>query len=435
MRRVLLRAFFLFVMPLLVLVPAHAGIGDLKTHSGLPAITTAAKEADERRRLYQPPGWEGHGMRLDLGMHEAVLWDSNPQSRSSSQADGIASLVTSVDVRVRAGPDVWQLTTGGELEYVQPVSSSFGACYNAGAYTSLTGRAWDRSWMTGELSARRRYEMPGDPSRPRAAAEPVAVDIYRAEARALIRHVRAFSMVGGSVQRDDYHDGTMFDGSLLEQDDRDRYDMRTSYRAGFSPIDQLDLFVGEDRHYSINDMRQPYGMEFGFGEARRFIGIGMDINERLIAEITTGRASVHWLSPIFPSVNRSVRSASFVFAPTPLTTVSGLYEHMVREGAVYGWAGALSKEARFGISHEMLRNLEIGLRVSRQTSDWQAAPWLSWFGRERRDVLQSIEAEARFAFGPHWYLSLNVRDDDQASSLPEYSYQRLRLSTRVGVRL
>lgn len=433
MRWLFCPALSVFMVPFLTVASAYARIGDFAGYSGLPTISIAARDSDERRRLYQPPGWEAHGMHLDVGVHETFLWDSNPQARSGS-ADGVAHLVTAIDAKVRAGPEAWQLTSGGELEYVQPMSSSMDPWLNAGVYTSLTGKAWDRSWLSGDLSVRRRHETPGDPALSRAAAEPVAVDRYKGETRLLIRRSRAFSMVGVAWQRDDYHDSILTDGRVFEQDDRDRHELRMQHRSGISPVDELDFFIGEDHRYSVNDVRQPYGLEFGFSEHRRFVGVGLDISERLLAEVTAGRARVTWLSPVFTPVERSVRSASFAFAPGPLTTVSGRYEHKVREGAFYGWAGALSKEATLGVRHELLRNLEVGLRVSRETSDWQAASWVAGIGR-RRDVLKSVEAEVRFAFGPHWYLSLDARQDDHASSMPEFGYRRARLSTRIGVQL
>ena len=60
----------------------HASLIDLPTQSGFPTVSVAAREADERRRVYQPKGFEKNGVRFDAGLEERVD-GTNPGAWSS----------------------------------------------------------------------------------------------------------------------------------------------------------------------------------------------------------------------------------------------------------------------------------------------------------------------------------------------------------------
>ena len=180
---------------------------------------------------------------------------------------------------------------------------------------------------------------------------------------------------------------------------------------------------------------QPYSIQLGFKEDRHFIGVTFDVNDRLVGEISHGRAQIYWFSPLIRPINIPVTDVSASWSLTPLTTVSSSYKQSVTEGSQLSYVGALSRSLSVGAHHEVLRNLELGIKVSRGRSMWYPTLLQDDLERIREDKKTTLEVSSKLALGSHVYVGLDARREWARSSEAYNTYNRTRVSARLGVRL
>lgn len=413
---------------------AQESLTDLSTQSGFPKVSVAVREADERRRLYQPKGFEKSGIRLDAGFEERIVWDDNPLAQSSRGRARLRA-VSSAEGHLVFGPRDWRLGAEGRVRDIRGVPEDNDSHVDGGLVLSLEGEAWRSARLSARFSARRSYETPGDPLTSGTTVCPIPVETYRAAAKKLTRRALWFMALGGQAQKEDYHAGCFADGRPFPQDDRDRLELQSFLRLGASPTSQLDIFWGASRRISLHHHVQPYSTQLGFKEDRRLIGVAFDMNDRLIGEVSHGRSRVHWFSPLIHPVEIPVTEVSASWSVTPLTTVAGLYEQSVKEGSQLGYAGALFRHVSIGAHHELLRNVELGVKVSHDRWVWQPTFLQEDIEQNRQDDKTTLELSTKFSLGPHVYLGVDARREWAQSSESYNTHNRTRVSARIGVRL
>lgn len=227
---------------------------------------------------------------------------------------------------------------------------------------------------------------------------------------AFIRALNRFSLrVDGAATRFDFDDADIAGGSI-NNDDRDRTEVRAGARGGYRIQGAYELFVqgyGNQRIYDAarddNGLdRDSRGFEVAVGAAADFSGV------------TFGEVFFGWLSQDFDdgsldSIDGPLVGASLTWNPSGLTAVVGSVERTVEETTFTGASGYVSTAVDLTVTHELLRNVILEAGGSFARNDYE--------GIGRDDDVYEAEVGARYLLNRNAYLTATYnffkRDSDQ----------------------
>lgn len=393
---------------------------------GEPQVLIASREADARRRRFQPQGWEELGLRFDARVEQRLgPVDNVFAAESNRQADMVSA--TELAAQVSTGPQPWQADLHAAGEVVRYRDHDALDHVNGRAGLRLRGEGWDRSWVEAGISWRRRNELPGDQVYTVAPFIPVAFDTWEAEGDALLRHGRWFVGFGATAAYLDYRDARGPYGRV-EQDDRDRWEVETRSRAGFAPTRTLDLFV-ENRQQVVLYDRADYGLALDRVGDELSVGAAFDLTERLIGEISVGHMRVSFASSFIDPISRPVARAVLAWAPTPLTTLRLRVWRGLEQTMLPGYIAILADGGRIGIEHELLRNVILSGSYERTRRRFLGI----LTARDDQGAAWRLGAEWRW--NACWYTGLSVDHDARDAGFGGRDFSRTRAVWRIGARL
>ncbi|MBV9136272.1 MAG: outer membrane beta-barrel protein [Hyphomicrobiales bacterium] len=164
----------------------------------------------------------------------------------------------------------------------------------------------------------------------------------------------------GNIDRTEYANATLVDGTTFDQSDRNlaQYELRA--RLGYDVSPAFRPFV-EARA----DTRQ-YDLAFDFsGFARSsdgmagLVGAGLELTRTLTGEIAVGYGQRSYEDARLKDLGGPLTEASLSWSVTPLTTITLKNSTQFVETTLAGSPGALERQIGLEISHALLRNLII----------------------------------------------------------------------------
>lgn len=409
--------------------PAHAGGPGPSPGVEAPAVPIALREADARRRVFEPQGAMLGATRLDLAASVAATHDDNIYGQhSGAEAAWIGE--GRLDGSLRASNDTYTLTVSGDAATVHAAGHADLDHRRGGVAAALSWQAYDRSHVTLEAGWRRRVELPGDPDLLAAAGAPVAVDVWRAGGDGVLR--RGLWLFGGEMaaRRLNHHDTTRRDGGRLEQDDRDRWDMDSAVRAGLAPWPTVEVYLALEQAARVYDRPATVtGFQRDSVTDTQWIGLDLERSERLAVQGAVGRATRRYTSPWFDDLSRPVWRGAATVALTSLTTLSGgLWQRLEETGAA-AYSGIVVRGWQAGVRHELLRNLMLRLqwRAERRTYEGPAP--------DRTDRRRRIAVGGTWKLDGRWGVAADAVFLRTDSSIPELDSRRRRITLRLTAAL
>ena len=227
---------------------------------------------------------------------------------------------------------------------------------------------------------------------------------------AFVRAHNRFSLrVDGAATRFDFDDVDIPGGSI-NNDDRDRTEVRAGARGGYRIQGAYEIFIqgyGNQRIYDVarDDSgldRDSHGFEVAVGAAADFSGV------------TFGEVFFGWLSQDFDDgdldrIDGPLVGASVTWNPSGLTAVVGSVERTVEETTFTGASGYVSTAVGLTVTHELLRNVILEAGGSFARNDYE--------GIGRDDDVYEAEVGARYLLNRNAYLTAGYnffkRDSDQ----------------------
>jgi hypothetical protein len=394
-----------------------------------PELSNARREADERRRTFEPQGAYVGATRVDLDATLEVGYDDNVHGAPQA-AQG--AVVTSATVRGRltAGTDAYRLSAGaaaGTTHYAGQASLDHP---QGETWLTLDLEGWERSRLGLRLNWERRYEMPGDPTLPGAAGAPVPLDVWRGGGNLLLRRGLWLAGVEGTLSRLNYYDSSRRDGGALDQDDRDRWESDTALRAGIGPLADLDVYLAVEENLRLYDRPSaPLGLVRDSAATTRWAGVRLDRPERLIVDAAIGRTMRLHASPWFDPVRRIVWRAVATWAPTPLTTLSGALWRRLDETAATAYSAVVVRGWQAEIAHEVLRNLTLRgrWRTGHQEYEGPAPP--------RQERRRHLAVAAEWRLNGRWGVEVDLGWWRTDSSFDIFDMERRRTVLRLSAAL
>lgn len=416
---------FVLAAPVAVIV---AAVGPVAAAEDDPRVVIALKEADERLQALAPKGVPVGGMMLHGGMDVRLSYDDNVVAAPHPVPDTVLTLAPALTLH--SGPHPWDVKAWVGAEDVRHADHAAFDHRDLRAGARVSGESWDRSRAHLGAEWSRRHELPGTIETRGAAALPVPVDRLGTDGAVLLRQGRF--LLGGTaiLTRLRYRDVAAIGGGMIDQRHRDRVEMMTRQRAGVAPTSMLDLFVETAQGVRLYERPTPVlGIDRSSQSADLSIGAALDMTERMAGEIVWGRSRRQYANPLFAPLSETVYRGRVAVSLTTLTALTGRVWRSVEETGAVLQAAAIDSGWRLGLEHELLRQL-----VLKADGGVTRRRYVGLAGDLREEDVV-VHGNAEYRIDHRWFIGLDGRWDDRASTVPGGAFTRTRFTLVMGARL
>ena len=174
-----------------------------------------------------------------------------------------------------------------------------------------------------------RHELRDDSDLPSSAAEPVPYVEYSGTAAAHKQFNRVGVSLGVAASRRDYEDVAAVGGGIIEQDHRDGNVVSVGGRVTYDLMPGYRAFA--DIHYDWRRYRNAPGVNFDSEGVRALAGVEFAITNLVQGELGVGYIDQDYVSPAYADISDFSYSASVIWSPTPLMTVTVDGERVVSD--------------------------------------------------------------------------------------------------------
>jgi hypothetical protein len=176
----------------------------------------------------------------------------------------------------------------------------------------------------------------------------------------------------GSVDRSEFEDARLSNGTVLSQADRNlnQYGLRLRTAYEISPV--ITPFVdvlGDTRVYDV--VRDSAGLRRDSDGVTLAAGAAFTLTRFLSGEVSAGFQHRTYVDPALRDITAPILNANLIWAVSPLTTVRIGAVTGVTETSVVGSSGILTEAATLEVQHDLLRNLSITLGAAFLRNEYQ----------------------------------------------------------------
>jgi hypothetical protein len=218
-------------------------------------------------------------------------------------------------------------------------------------------------------------ERPGSPELGVSVRERPIVSTEGGSVAVTQRFNRFSATLRGTIDRTDYQDVILSNGSVLDQGDRafTQYGGRLRLAYEFSPA--FAPFVeglGDTRVY---DRKVDYaGFQRSSDGIGARVGAAFELTRLVKGEVSAGAIQRRYDDPRLRNLTSPLVDASITWAATPLTTLRLTGQMSVDETTVIGATGIVVSRATLEVAHDLRRNLTITPAFTFFESDYQGVP-------------------------------------------------------------
>jgi len=226
----------------------------------------------------------------------------------------------------------------------------------------------------------------------------------------------------------DYKDVATSNATIINNDDRDRYELRTGLRASYEIQEQYDAFVlFEYNNREYDDRLDDNGLIRDSDGYKVDAGIGFDLTGVTQGEVFAGYAEQSFDEPTFEDFSGLDFGAQITWNVTRLTTLRGSATRATNETTTAG-ASSINNH-RFGVNleHELRRNIILNADASYSIDDYQ--------GTNREDELTDVRLGGRYLFNRHFSVGAQYRMRDRDSNAVGSDYLRNQFTIRIRAQM
>ena len=212
----------------------------------------------------------------------------------------------------------------------------------------------------------------GSPDLQVAAASRPIVATYGTTVGATQNFNRLQVSLRGSVDRSEFEDARLSNGTVLSQADRNlnQYGLRLRTAYEISPV--ITPFVdvlGDTRVYDV--VRDSAGLRRDSDGVTLAAGAAFTLTRFLSGEVSAGFQHRTYVDPALRDITAPILNANLIWAVSPLTTVRIGAVTGVTETSVVGSSGILTEAETLEVQHDLLRNLSITLGAAFLRNEYQ----------------------------------------------------------------
>jgi hypothetical protein len=278
------------------------------------------------------------------------------------------------------------------------------------------------------VSFQRGYEQPGSSGFPTDARELVRFNQTNTAVRGTFEGGRSRLTGVVDVQRVDFTNTEAFNGSLIDQDFRDRRDLRGTAQYEFAVTPDTAIYA----QISYADIGYDTALTGGGqnrdgGQVRALAGASFDLTALLRGRVAIGYERRSFDSAEFPDFAGLSAEGRLEFFATELTTFSITGRRLTGESVLPGSGGFFLTSVAARVDHELRRDLLLNASVSYEHDDFS--------GIRRRDEIWSAQAGVNFFISRRVGLAANAFYVDRSSvgAFSSPSFDELRGSVSLVV--
>ncbi|MEM9965547.1 MAG: outer membrane beta-barrel protein [Asticcacaulis sp.] len=219
----------------------------------------------------------------------------------------------------------------------------------------------------GSLTVNQAYDQRGEEATLTGAAEPVKFTAQSGQAGFVAVGNRMRLVGRAAFQKLDYEDARANGGGIVEQDDRDRTETRTSLRGEYAVSPDTSVFA----YYEIN--KRDYDL---FGAVNNSdghdmgVGVSFDLTRLIRGEVQVGQYKQNYENSAFGEEKGASYNARIEWFPTQLTTVGFTASQAVYETPAIGASGVQSTVLGVSVDHELRRNIILSAGYARTKNEF-----------------------------------------------------------------
>lgn len=183
---------------------------------------------------------------------------------------------------------------------------------------------------------------------------------------------RASATLRGTIDRVDYENAALSDGSTLNLSSQNHTAFGASLRLGYEVTPGVKPFVeaSVDRRVHDKTMDESGYRRDSTGLTGR-VGTSFEITRTLTGEASAGYGTRHYEDPRLKDLRGPVFDAALIWSATPLTTFTFKGSTAMDETTIAGASGSINRKASVQISHALLRNLTLSGMASYAERDYR----------------------------------------------------------------
>lgn len=312
---------------------------------------------------YAPLGYKIGSFTVLPSFAQSIGYDSNPDQTTRSLAKGSAAFRTEAAVDFRSD---WSSSSldgslrGAYLETPQNEVASRPAAdgvvnLRVDATRDLQFTAQGRFLLDTQRTTSPNLQAVTATGRPQLA-------IYGGTIGATQAFNRLSVTLSGSVDRSEFEDAQLSNGSVIRQADRNLNQYSLRLRTAYEVTPDLTPFVDVVGDTRIYDQRfDSFGVQRNSDGVSVLAGARIGFARTLSGEISAGTQHREYVDRTLRAIDAPLVNATLNWAATPLTTVRFNAATGVTETTIPGSSGVLTEVATLEVQHDLLRNLSIVL--------------------------------------------------------------------------
>lgn len=216
---------------------------------------------------------------------------------------------------------------------------------------------------------------------------------------------------GATIDRTDYTNSKLSDGSTASNDDRNFSQYGGVGRISYDLTPGVKPFVeaeGDSRVHDLAFDRSGFQRDSTGGYAKA--GTSFEFSRLLTGEIAIGYAARNYVDPRLEPLQGLLTSASLIWTATPLTTARFYSDTQIAETTLPLTSGVLVHTYTFEVDHDFRRWLAAVGKFTYGTYDYQ--------GDIRNDKTYSLEGDLIYKLNRNFWIKGTLRHDILDSNVP-----------------
>ena len=162
--------------------------------------------------------------------------------------------------------------------------------------------------------------------------------------------------VKGDVERTEYEDSTLTDGTIASNADRNYNQYTGALRGGYELMPGVKPFVEVSTDSRVHDLATDFeGFQRDSTGLTGKVGSTFELTGRLTGEIAVGYERRNYVDPRFDTLDALIGNASLIWTATALTTVKLSASSVVGESTIPGVSGIIYRDVGLQIDHALRR--------------------------------------------------------------------------------
>ncbi len=386
-----------------------------------PADAPPRRPAPPPQDAYEPLGIRAGTFLLKPAIEVTRGYDTNPSHGSNSPASGFTVVEPTLKVQSEWARHEFGLDLRGTYSDYDKLSS-----LNRPLLDTKAHSRFDVSRDTAINAEARLFlstDYPGSPNLPVGFAKLPVYTSYGTTLGLTQRFNHLELTAKATVDRTQYQNTLLLDGSTSTNQDRDFNQFGGAVRASYEVFPGVKPFVevgGDTRVHDLQFDRD--GLQRDSKMLTPRVGTTFDIARRLTGEISVGYLTRKFEDPGLPVLGGVVADASLIWNATGLTTATLTASSKADETVLPGVSGVLRRDIGVQVDHALRRWLIWTVRAGYGLDDYVSEPCDCNGFLERKDTRTSLGTALTYKFTRELSLKGEYRYDQLHSNSPGADY-------------